>query len=61
MDCSFCGNEIAKGTGKIFVKTDGRILNFCSTKCEKNMFKLGRKAREHQWTKESRKTRQKKD
>ncbi len=61
VDCSFCGKTIPQGTGKIFVKTDGRILNFCSMKCEKNQFKLGRKAREQVWTKESRKARQKKD
>ena len=58
-DCSFCGKNIAQGTGKIFVKTDGRVLNFCSMKCEKNMLKLGRKAREQAWTLESRKARQK--
>ncbi|MFC1723720.1 50S ribosomal protein L24e [Nanoarchaeota archaeon] len=54
MDCSFCGVSIPQGTGKMYVKTDGKILYFCSNKCEKNMFKLKRKPREHQWTKESR-------
>ena len=49
--CSFCGNEIEQGTGKIYVQTDGKILNFCSMKCEKNTFKLKRKAREQKWTK----------
>ena len=48
--CSFCGNEIEQGTGKIYVQTDGKILNFCSMKCEKNELKLKRKARNLKWT-----------
>lgn len=50
--CSFCGNTIKKGTGKMYVKTDGRILYFCSKKCEKNLLKLGRKPRTTKWTEE---------
>jgi len=49
--CSFCGNEIEQGTGKIYVQIDGKILNFCSMKCEKNKLKLKRKARKQKWTK----------
>lgn len=49
--CSFCGNEIEQGTGKIYVQIDGKILNFCSMKCEKNKLKLNRKARKQKWTK----------
>jgi large subunit ribosomal protein L24e len=41
----------------MFVKVDGAILYFCSTKCEKNTNKLKRKARETLWTAESRKWR----
>jgi len=52
---------IEKGTGKMFIKTDGKILYFCSTKCEKNLLKLKRKPREHKWTKMSRDERGKKD
>ncbi len=48
--CSFCRNIITKGTGKIFVKTDGKVLDFCSRKCEKNMLKLRRKPRNTKWT-----------
>lgn len=48
--CSFCGCNVERGTGKIFVETDGKIFNFCSKKCEKNMFKLKRKARTLKWT-----------
>ena len=48
--CSFCGEEITFGTGKMFVYKNGKILNFCSNKCEKNMMKLGRTARKLKWT-----------
>jgi len=49
--CSFCGESIEKGTGKIYVKKDGKVLHFCSNKCEKNMLKLKRKAANLKWTK----------
>jgi len=39
--CSFCGVTLEPGTGKMFVKKDGTIFYFCSTKCENN-HKLGR-------------------
>lgn len=48
--CSFCRHTITPGTGKIFAMNDGKILHFCSNKCEKNNFKLGRKARFLKWT-----------
>lgn len=50
-NCTFCGNRIEKGTGKIFVFKTGKIAYYCSMKCEKNMLKLGRKARDLKWTK----------
>ena len=53
--CSFCGEEIEVGTGKIFVRRDGRVLHFCSRKCEKNMLELGRNPRKLKWTKYYRK------
>lgn len=49
--CSFCGKQIPRGTGKIFVKDNGAILNLCSMKCEKNMLVLKRDARKFKWTK----------
>jgi len=61
VNCVFCGHTLEKGTGTMFVKNDGRMLYFCSTKCQKNLFKLKRKAREQKWTKESRLARGKKD
>lgn len=48
--CSFCGTEIKKGTGKMYVRDNGSILYFCKSKCEKNMLKLGRDARKYKWT-----------
>ncbi len=51
VNCSFCGKPIEKGTGKIYVKNDGRIFYFDNNKCEKNMFKLERLPRKHKWTK----------
>ena len=47
--CTFCGTAIEQGTGKIFVTKDGKVLNFCSTKCEKNRFKLKRIPRKMAW------------
>ena len=50
--CDFCKVIIPAGTGKKYVKKDGKIFNFCSNKCEKNMLKLKRKSRTTKWTKE---------
>ena len=48
--CSFCGKEIEKGTGKIFVKKDSKLLYFHNSKCEKNMLKLKHKPRKTKWS-----------
>jgi len=53
--CSFCGKSIPKGTGKMFVFTSGKVLNFCANKCEKNMLKLKRKPLKIRWTEAYRK------
>lgn len=47
--CSFCQYAVPEGRGKMFVKTDGKIFNFCNSKCEKNwkMKRVGKKVR---WT-----------
>lgn len=50
MKCSFCGKNMDPGTGKIYVLKSGKILNFCSMKCEKNMLKLKRKSLKVKWT-----------
>jgi large subunit ribosomal protein L24e len=52
MKCSFCSNDLAPGTGKMYVRKDGSILYFCSMKCEKNQFKLARKPYMTKWTKQ---------
>lgn len=50
MRCSFCNNEIEKGTGLLYVKKDGSVLSFCSQKCKRNSLKLGREGRLLKWT-----------
>lgn len=55
MKCTFCGDELKRGTGKMLAKNDGRILYFCSSKCEKNLMKLGRVPRTTRWTVEAQK------
>ena len=55
--CSFCEESIKQGTGKIYVKKEGKILNFCGMKCEKNMIKLERRPALFKWTRASRKAR----
>ncbi len=47
--CSFCNQEIEAGTGLMYVKNDGTILRFCSSKCRKNLLKLKRAARHLKW------------
>ncbi|MBI5332882.1 MAG: 50S ribosomal protein L24e [Candidatus Aenigmarchaeota archaeon] len=49
--CSFCSKELERGTGKIVVRTDGKILYFDSRKCEKNLLKLGRDPNNYKWSK----------
>ncbi len=34
--CSFCSQDLSPGTGKMFVKNDGKIFFYCSKKCERN-------------------------
>jgi len=57
--CTFCGTQIEKGTGKMYVYTSGKIAYFCSTKCEKNLLKLKRKPGTTRWTEASRAERKK--
>ncbi|MBI2550429.1 hypothetical protein HYV83_04590 [Candidatus Woesearchaeota archaeon] len=52
--CSFCGNEIEKGTGLIFVEKIGKVHHYCSSKCERNVL-LGRKPKHVRWTQEFKK------
>jgi large subunit ribosomal protein L24e len=52
MKCSFCGGKFRVG-GKMLVKTNGTILYFCSSKCEKN-YSLGRSAKRLGWVRKAR-------
>jgi large subunit ribosomal protein L24e len=47
-NCDYCGDEIAPGTGTMYVTVDGETTYFCSSKCEKNA-DLGREARDVEW------------
>ncbi|MCS6768713.1 MAG: 50S ribosomal protein L24e [Candidatus Nitrosocaldus sp.] len=49
--CSFCGEAIRLGDGRVLVRNDGSMLYFCSSKCWKNMLVLRRDARMLKWTK----------
>jgi large subunit ribosomal protein L24e len=48
--CSFCGNDIEPGTGKMYIKKDGTKYHFCSHKCQMNLVKLKRVNRNVRWT-----------
>ena len=48
--CSFCGLEIAPGTGKMFIRRDGSLYHFCGSKCQKNLLQLNRIPRRIRWT-----------
>ncbi len=49
--CTFCGEDMEPGRGKMFIRRDGTVLLFCSSKCQKNQLKLGRVGRTVRWTK----------
>jgi large subunit ribosomal protein L24e len=48
--CTFCGKEIEPGTGRMYVKKDGVIYQFCTSKCFKNLVELRRVPRRTTWT-----------
>jgi len=54
-NCSYCGAPIPPGTGIMYVKTDGTILRFCSSKCFKSAIRLGRDPRKQAWVRKRRK------
>jgi len=49
--CVFCGKEIKKGTGTLYVYKTGKNSWFCSMKCQKNLLKLKRKPLQTRWSK----------
>lgn len=48
--CSFCGNPIEPGTGKMFVKKDGSVYYFDRARCQSSLLEKGRLARRIKWT-----------
>jgi len=48
--CDFCGAPIEPGTGVMYVRSDGTIYYYCSSKCLKNAIKLRRKPEKVRWT-----------
>jgi large subunit ribosomal protein L24e len=48
--CTFCGGDIPKGKGKMFVRNSGQILYFCGSKCQKN-HAIKRDGKSVRWTK----------
>lgn len=38
-ECTYCGTELEKTGGKLFIKADGSRNYFCSAKCQKNWAK----------------------
>ncbi len=48
-NCSFCKIDIDPGTGKMLAKNSGKVLWFCSRKCEKNMLILKRNPAKFKW------------
>ncbi|MEM2510124.1 MAG: 50S ribosomal protein L24e [Candidatus Methanomethylicia archaeon] len=51
--CSFCGQEFSQGNGIMYIKTDGSVLKFCSSKCRKNAIKLRRTPHKVTWVKKA--------
>ncbi len=43
--CSYCAENYQLPNGMAFVKVDGTVLHFCSSKCRKNMQMKRRKVR----------------
>ncbi len=58
MKCSICKSNIPKGSGKMFVRNDGRLFYFCSSKCQKN-WRMGRGERKLKWFSSEKKTKKK--
>jgi large subunit ribosomal protein L24e len=48
--CSFCGKTFPPATGMMYIRNDGTILYFCSTRCRKNALVYKRDPRRLKWT-----------
>ena len=47
--CTFCGKDILLGQGVMFVRNDGTVQYYCSSKCRKNSLVLKRDPRKFKW------------
>lgn len=48
--CIFCGVEQEDFMGTYFIKNDGLVHYYCSSKCYKNHLKLHRDKKKVRWT-----------
>lgn len=55
--CDYCGTEYEIPRGLTFIKTDGKVIHLCSSKCRKN---LDMKRRNVKWIKNAAKNEVKK-
>ncbi|MEM0473594.1 MAG: 50S ribosomal protein L24e [Candidatus Aenigmatarchaeota archaeon] len=51
LKCSFCGEKIKPGTGKMYVLKSNVVKYFCSKKCEKN-WHMGRDPKKLKWSRQ---------
>lgn len=56
--CAWTGREIPFGTGKMYVKKDGKVLWFSSRQAEKNFLKMKKNPREARYTEAARHAKQ---
>ena len=52
--CSFCKKNYEWPRGLTYVKSDGRVIYFCSSKCRKN-HELGRQSKKVTWVRKKKK------
>jgi len=57
--CVFCGKEEPEFIGIHYIKNDGSVNYFCSSKCRKNVLHLKRDKRKVRWSEAYRIERQK--
>ncbi len=56
--CAFTGEEIPPGTGKMFIRKDGKVLYFKNRRAEKNYLVLKRNPRRVRYTAAARQSKQ---
>lgn len=48
--CVFCGKEQEDFKGNYYIKNDGTMNYFCTSKCQKSQLKLKRDKKRFRWT-----------